>query len=380
MTQLNNTVLLSHFSGPGWRNSIRHNLSLNDCFIKSGRSANGKGHYWAIHPANLDDFQKGDFRRRRAQRRVRKHMGLSVADDDDDDSPLPSPVPHTTLPAQTVHTVCTQNFLSMEDKALEDSKCNDDHLSISLVGAPNPLSGNDTLEPRSKPVRRLFDMDSILAPDNHRTVVKTHLLQRFAGSEICGRPEQANGKESEEQNEQNDRKQSAINETNDTVKSDKDTIDSNKESGDNTSIHSEENDGEDYVDVESDHNNDQDSDNNDDKRKDESNQAGRPHVPGLLYFYHNHNLIKSSMPQAPVNDPGLHLSKYVSKNIFGTQGLQSLQMPMLLGAFRNHYMPVNCLPTKTYPYRTQVDGMEHDWRQTANSNMIDKDRSESKSP
>ena len=55
-----------------WRNSIRHNLSLNECFIKAGRSENGKGNYWTVHPANTTDFGQGDFRRRRARRRVRQ--------------------------------------------------------------------------------------------------------------------------------------------------------------------------------------------------------------------------------------------------------------------------------------------------------------------
>ncbi|XP_033749723.1 hepatocyte nuclear factor 3-gamma-like [Pecten maximus] len=54
-----------------WRNSIRHNLSLNECFVKSGHSENGKGHYWSIHPACIEDFSRGDFRRRQARRRAR---------------------------------------------------------------------------------------------------------------------------------------------------------------------------------------------------------------------------------------------------------------------------------------------------------------------
>ena len=54
-----------------WRNSVRHNLSLNECFVKCGRSDNGKGNYWSIHPANMEDFSNGDFRRRRARRQVK---------------------------------------------------------------------------------------------------------------------------------------------------------------------------------------------------------------------------------------------------------------------------------------------------------------------
>ena len=60
-----------------WRNSIRHNLSLNECFIKCGRSGDGRGNFWGIHPANIEDFARGDYRRRRARRRVRAAHDLT---------------------------------------------------------------------------------------------------------------------------------------------------------------------------------------------------------------------------------------------------------------------------------------------------------------
>ena len=109
-------------------------------------SLQGKGHYWAIHPANIEDFKKGDFRRRKAQRKVRKHMGLAV-DEDGTDSPSPPPLTLTPPPG-----------LGFPASAFSFRFGGEPHWN------PNVPINAATLYTHSSR-KRQFDVASLLAPD-----------------------------------------------------------------------------------------------------------------------------------------------------------------------------------------------------------------------
>lgn len=161
----------SHFtyyqSNKKWHGSIRHNLTINDCFVKLPRQPGNKCCFWTIDPNFQDMFDNGSLRRRRYRykegtsswnktklnnlSRRMSHKSKSITED------------IVTLPVDiTDRPVAAEPRISFSTAGMTSPELS----PLTICNSPETLSCDDTSpSPSSDPVPvwpQVGDLDDIL--------------------------------------------------------------------------------------------------------------------------------------------------------------------------------------------------------------------------
>ncbi|XKL61151.1 hypothetical protein PGB90_008208 [Kerria lacca] len=142
-----------------WQNSLRHNLSFNDCFVKIPRRPDrpGKGAYWALHPAALDMFENGSLLRRR------KRFKLMKSDKD-------------RLENELIALANMNRFLFAPSATASTSNTQLSHPSPAESPQEITKINSETVRPK-----RSFDIESLISPDKPK---KEEFLPTYTSTAI----------------------------------------------------------------------------------------------------------------------------------------------------------------------------------------------------